>query len=75
MSAATISVQRLIPGDMVDLEDDLYGHEEHISEFEYYVVESVVHESEDCVLVHFKEHSVGFPADHDVVYAGNLKED
>lgn len=59
-------VQDLIQGDIVDLENDPYGHEESVSEFEMYAVENVEMETRETVLVNFENHSVGFPTDHKV---------
>jgi hypothetical protein len=62
-----VSVEKLKPGDRLDLHSDKYADDGEDSTvlFEYAVVDSVIEETPECILVHFEQHtSVGFPKGH-----------
>ena len=58
----------LMPGDLVDLEDDPFADNgEHPEfEFEFCEVIDVERETPDCVRVDFDNYSCGFPVDHEL---------
>ena len=62
-----VAVEKLKPGDRIDLHSDKYADdgEDSMVLFEYAVVDSVIEETPNCILVHFEQHtSVGFPKGH-----------
>ena len=80
----TRAVLDLLPGDRVDLQNDLFadpdghtgGESPAALECEFQTVESVVRETPDCVCVYFEGFdAVGFPVDHRVEVDGEQTPD
>lgn len=63
----TKKVSELVPGDLVDLENDPHAdpNGEHPEfEFEFATVGEIVKETAECTVVYFDNFTCGFPPDH-----------
>ena len=54
MTTVKTKVRDLQPGDKVDMEGDPFHRDEALVEFEYGVVEEVIHETPNCFVVVFE---------------------
>lgn len=72
---ATKRIDELIPGDLVDLQNDKYADRrgDNIEyEFELACVAEIDRETPDCICVYFENSACGFPPGHVVtVYQGS----
>lgn len=76
-ATVTKKISELIPGDLVDLENDKYADPKGnpLLECEYVTVDSIERESPECIAVYFRGFDmVGFPPDHVVKVGGHDKE-
>lgn len=69
-----VNVADLKPGDMIDLEGDLFADPERADPYlasQYATVDCIEQETRDCVRVDFEEGpSIGFPTSHRVRFGG-----
>jgi hypothetical protein len=73
----TVEVQDIGIGMLVDLENDPYAdpeHRAHIAPYELSRVEDWEIETEDCIVIHFSNTSIGFPREHKLTRVVRLDE-